>query len=176
MGPIVYQVKSRGPHWETLNFNPHFRDNLYFVYLNKKQNTQTSVKRYKDIDLDNKEEIVKSLNLISDAILDVTDLKQFEQLLFEHENLISTALDMPRAFDQIFSDYWGCVKSLGAWGGDFVLVTSDRTIEETQTYFSNKGFDTLIKFDDLILQQFQNFGAVNANEIEKINHVGSTAQ
>ena len=33
LGPITYEVQSRGPRWEASEFNPHFRDNLYFVYL-----------------------------------------------------------------------------------------------------------------------------------------------
>ncbi len=63
------------------------------------------------------------------------DLKEFENCLYEHERVVSNALDMPRVKDRLFSDYWGAVKSLGAWGGDFVMVTSDRSREETKEYF-----------------------------------------
>ncbi len=52
----------------------------------------------------------------------------------------------------MFSDYWGEVKSLGAWGGDFVLVTSKKPIEETREYFLNKGNDVFIPYAELIIE------------------------
>ena len=42
----------------------------------------------------------------------------------------------------------GTIKSLGAWGGDFVLATGD---EEAQKYFKRKGYKTIIPFQDMIL-------------------------
>ena len=51
-----------------------------------------------------------------------------------------------------FSDYWGVVKSLGAWGGDFVLATSSRSFTETMKYFNEKGFNVFLKYKDLILE------------------------
>ena len=53
-----------------------------------------------------------------------------------------------------FSDYWGLVKSLGAWGGDFVLATSNRNFTETKKYFNEKGFNVFLKYEDLILEKY----------------------
>ena len=39
---------------------------------------------------------------------------------------------MKRIKENAFSDYFGQVKSLGAWGGDFVLVTGN---EDTPSIF-----------------------------------------
>ncbi|MBK8557148.1 MAG: hypothetical protein IPL65_15875 [Lewinellaceae bacterium] len=50
-----------------------------------------------------------------------------------------------------FSDYWGAVKSLGAWGGDFVLVTSEKDESTTRAYFLDKGFDVFLPWRDMIL-------------------------
>jgi len=47
-----------------------------------------------------------------------------------------------------FSDYFGQTKSLGAWGGDFILATGN---EDTSKYFKEKGFQTVIPYQDLIL-------------------------
>lgn len=169
MGPIKFQLQSRGPHWETVNFNPHFQKNIYFVYLNKKQNSRAGIARYRDLVTENKDTLISEINDITEKLVDAVDLKEFEDLLFQHENIISQALNMPRSKETYFSDYWGAIKSLGAWGGDFVLVTSDRSEEETKRYFINKGFDTILNFEDLILQNFNKL-SVEAN-LEKVNSV-----
>jgi mevalonate kinase len=167
MGPISYQVQSRGPHWETLNFAPPFKDKIYFVYLNEKQDTRAGIKKYNETEGLNKDKIIKDLNSITEKMLDAVDLKDFENQIFAHENIISKALNLKRVFDTHFSDYWGAVKSLGAWGGDFVLVTSDKTEEETFDYFKKRGHETIFTFDDLILQSFQKYGD-SVQEIENV--------
>jgi hypothetical protein len=48
----------------------------------------------------------------------------------------------------LFSDFDGAVKSLGAWGGDFVLAISN---EDPTTYFKSKGYETIIAYKDMIL-------------------------
>ncbi len=42
--------------------------------------------------------------------------------------------------DKIFLDYFGQTKSLGAWGGDFILATGNK---DTPKYFKNKGYPNL---------------------------------
>jgi len=42
------------------------------------------------------------------------------------------------------------MKSLGAWGGDFVLATSQASEEETRKYFGQKGFTTVFKLVELM--------------------------
>jgi hypothetical protein len=78
-------------------------------------------------------------------------LEEFDELMEEHEELVQSVLKQPRAKERLFSDYWGTVKSLGAWGGDFVLVTSNEPEEKTRQYFAEKGFDTVIAYDEMIL-------------------------
>ncbi len=46
---------------------------------------------------------------------------EFEELLILHEKLISKAIGISPIQERLFSDYKGVIKSLGAWGGDFVL-------------------------------------------------------
>ncbi|HNL07104.1 MAG TPA: hypothetical protein PKH93_05975, partial [Chitinophagales bacterium] len=68
-------------------------------------------------------------------------LSSFEQYLLEHEKMVSRYLQMPRQQDQLFDDYpHGIIKSLGAWGGDFVLATSSADSFSTMHYFQQKGF------------------------------------
>jgi len=57
----------------------------------------------------------------------------------EHENIISELIGFEKVKTIYFSDYWGTVKSLGAWGG------------ETKKYFNEKGFNVFLKYKELIL-------------------------
>ena len=156
-GPISYQVSNKRPHWETVNFNPIFKENLYFVHLNKKQNSREGIKRYRDMNAISADSIQK-INQISESILECIDLKEFDSLILEHELIISSTLDLPRIGKTHFSDFWGEVKSLGAWGGDFILATSELDEKTTKDYFKNKGYETVFSFDELILQNFQKYG------------------
>lgn len=155
MGPITYEVQSRGPRWESCEFNPLFKDNIYFLYLNRKQNTRESIQRYNDIVTSavEKKAICSKIDIITNKMLNCLDLKEFEELVFEHENLISKAIDLPRVKDLFFQDFWGSVKSLGAWGGDFVMITSDKDRLTTKNYFKNLGFEEFLTFDELISQR-----------------------
>ena len=73
-------------------------------------------------------------------------------LIKEHETILSTALKLKTVKELRFSDFWGQVKSLGAWGGDFVLVTSHKSLEETKKYFHDKGYHVFLNYDEIIYQ------------------------
>lgn len=145
-GPIIYQNQVAQP----IAFRPPFADQLYFVYLEKKQNSRDGIQRYRALG----EKVKTTLGEINQLTLEVlacTTLPEFEGLMLRHEMIVSTMLDLPRAQDLYFSDYWGQVKSLGAWGGDFVLVSSDRDAATTKTYFQQKGFEAILSYGEMIL-------------------------
>lgn len=145
-GPIIYQNRVAQP----VAFYPAFADQLFFVYLGKKQNSREGIQRYRALG----EKVKASLGEINQLTLDVvacTSLSEFEGLMLRHELIVSTMLDLPRAQDFYFSDYWGQVKSLGAWGGDFVLVTSDQDTASTKSYFQQKGFEVILGYREMIL-------------------------
>ena len=145
-GPIVYQNQVAQP----VAFHPTFADQLYFVYLGKKQNSREGIQRYRALG----EKVKVSLAEINQLTLEAVacdSLKAFENLMLQHERIVSTMLELPRAQDLYFPDYWGVVKSLGAWGGDFVLVTSERDATSTKSYFQKKGFEVILSYAEMIL-------------------------
>lgn len=159
MGPIIYSLSSQGPAWQSVNFSPLFKDKLYFVHLNQKQNSRLEVQRYKNLRFEDKQRLLKKINGITEEMAKALDLAEFENLILEHETLLAQALSLPRAQAQRFGDYRGVVKSLGAWGGDFVLATSDKGEEETKAYFHNKGYGSVLRYDELICDNtFENLG------------------
>lgn len=152
MGAIIYQIKEGTPSWEKIDFYPRFKDQVYFVYLNEKKSSKKAIEYYHSLDFENKEEISKKLTKITDEILKTQNLDSFEALIKEHETILSTALKLKTVKELRFSDFWGQVKSLGAWGGDFVLVTSHKSLEETKKYFHDKGYHVFLNYDEIIYQ------------------------
>ena len=150
-GPIFFQRLSNNlPQWVHCPFDPPFKDQLYLVYLGKKQNSREGIRLYRQ----QTEVGQQQLNRFSQLAVDMVganDLPSFNEMLKEHENLVSEHIGLSKAQDLYFGDYWGCIKSLGAWGGDFVLATSDRDIQTTKSYFETKGFTQIFEYNELIL-------------------------
>ena len=145
--PIFYQIINGKPEVETVNFNPVFSDNLYFIYLNQKQNSKSAIAAYYKKQ-NNLSAIFPEINKITVEITEAITLERFQELLQKHENIMSEVLEIPTVKNSLFSDFNGTVKSLGAWGGDFVLVVTN---ENPTAYFKAKGFETIVAYADMIL-------------------------
>ncbi len=145
--PILYTKKEFDPIIEKVEFNPKFKEQLYFVYLNKKQNSREGIHRFKKLKGNLTSEIAQ-ISRLTDEFLICENLIDFEKLITEHEQIVSKTVQLKMVQEQLFSDYFGQTKSLGAWGGDFILATGN---EDTINYFNKKGFETVIPYQDLIL-------------------------
>ncbi len=147
--PIIYQLKNKRPLVEALDFNPTFKNQLYFVYLNKKQNSREGIATYKKYNKNNNT-IVDEISQFTQQISTCNSLTDFGKLLTEHETIISKLIQQKPIQQQLFSDYFGQTKSLGAWGGDFILATGN---DDTTNYFKSKGFNILFTYEQMILNQ-----------------------
>jgi mevalonate kinase len=147
-GPILYQLKDGRPLVKAVSFEPIFHNCLYFIYLGQKQDSREGIKRYRSL-TQNKQQIAQKISHLTQEIIEASDLYVFEKILNIHEHLVSGALQLPRAKDLFFPDFWGTIKSLGAWGGDFVLATSDKSEHETKTYFEAKGYPIVLTWRDV---------------------------
>ncbi|MBS9766225.1 MAG: GHMP kinase [Flavobacteriaceae bacterium] len=145
--PIFYSVKNGKTTVEEINFQPPFYKNLFFVYLNKKQNSREGIRLYKEQKINDK--TIDKITEITEQIAVCSSLTDFEKFLTEHEKIVSKTIHLPTVQEKLFSDYFGITKSLGAWGGDFILATGN---ENTPNYFRKKGFSTVIPYDKMILQ------------------------
>ncbi len=64
----------------------------------------------------------------------------FNSWIVDHEQLVADLLKTKRVKTTRFHDFYGEVKSLGAWGGDFYLVTDPQNDEKAlYKYFEDKG-------------------------------------
>lgn len=148
-GPIMYQLGEESLSVESVDFNPSFKDHLYLVYLGRKQNSREAIKYYSKKKKNLNGAIPELTDLTAQVIASKT-LADFEKLMQSHEQILSSILNIKPVKELYFNDYWGTIKSLGAWGGDFVLVTSDRDAEETKKYFEEKGYETFFSFDEIV--------------------------
>ncbi len=148
-GPIAYKKSSTGPNWSPLYFYPSFRQNIFFVYLGRKKNSREAV-----IDYAKKGPFEASLHTkiseLTQEFINAQTLKQFQAAMNTHEELVGKSLDMTPIKELLFADFKGSVKSLGAWGGDFVLVATEEDLLSVKKYFLEKGLDVVYSFDDLI--------------------------
>ena len=145
--PITYQRNGFSPNIQEVNFKPNFEDRLFFVYLNEKKNSRDAITSYRNLNF-NKTQLLSAINNITDKILSCTSLKEFEHLLNQHEKILSKTLQVPTIKSILFADYSHTIKSLGAWGGDFVLAIGT---EEDMVYFKNKGYHTILPYQKMIL-------------------------
>ncbi len=146
--PIIYRLENNSPIVESINFNPDFSQNIYFVYLNKKQSSKQAISAYYNNKNNHLSKNILDNNKITDAVIKAKTLKEFAQSLQNHEIHISDILELQTIKEIAFPDFQGVVKSLGAWGGDFVMVVSK---EDPSSYFFEKGYETVVKYNDMIL-------------------------
>ena len=147
---ILYQLKDGYPIIETCHFAPAFKGQLYFVYLGKKQNSREGIQRYRKIGKKD-DHLIQDISHLTMAIFESKTLHSFEELIIQHEELIAKHLQLTPAKELHFKNFPGVIKSLGAWGGDFVLATSPFGEKETNDWFSQRGYDTILKYDEMIL-------------------------
>ncbi|SDQ06481.1 GYDIA family GHMP kinase [Flagellimonas zhangzhouensis] len=145
--PITYQLNNGIPEIEEVTFNPIFKDSLFFVHLNQKQSSKEAIEAYRNLSID-KDKLVKDISAKTKKMILADTLAGFEQLMEEHETLLSEVLQIAPIKERLFPDYFGAIKSLGAWGGDFVLATGDF---KALDYFKSKGYETVIPYAKLEL-------------------------
>lgn len=148
-GPYFYKIDGDDILVEPVDFYPAFNSNLFFVYLNEKQNSRSGIKSYKSVTKDKKPYLEK-VSAISSSMIKASDIGTFMNLMDEHESLIAGLMDMQSVKNRLFSDFEGSVKSLGAWGGDFVLVCSENGSDYINQYFKEKGYQIVLPFDNII--------------------------
>jgi len=94
--------------------------------------------------------LITEISDLTERILNADNLQDFEKYICEHEDIVGTLLEFQPVKSRLFADFWGEVKSLGAWGGDFVLATSQKSEAETRLYFQEKGYGTVLRWNEMM--------------------------
>ena len=148
LNPIWFRLTFGAPISQKVEFNPPFKDKLAFVYSGRKQDSAMSVEQF-DTSANFGPEHKDRISTISRELPTVRTLGEFNDLIDEHEDIMAGILQLPKVKDH-YPDFPGSIKSLGAWGGDFILTSHHYGIEAIKSYFRNKGLNTIFSFDELI--------------------------
>jgi mevalonate kinase len=146
--PIIYRLDQNYPAVDVVDFNPEFSENIHFVYLNKKQNSRVAINAYYNNKNAHLAKNIADNNKITEAIVNAKTLKEFASAVEKHEIHLSAILELQTIKEIAFPDFNGVVKSLGAWGGDFVMAISK---ENPRDYFVSRGYETILSYNEMIL-------------------------
>ncbi len=144
--PIVYTRNGTSPQIKTVTFRPPFIDNLFFVYLNQKKDSSEAVRDFSSVTVT--EELFDKINDITNQLINCTTQNDFNDLLQLHESIIGKLIGQTPIQERLFADFEGRIKSLGAWGGDFILASGNSS---SPSYFANLGYSTVIPYKEMCL-------------------------
>jgi len=150
--PFVYTLKER--KIKELDLPKRITNHLLFVYLGKKQVSSKEILAFQDKNVSSSQ--LEQMNTIIEQATQSTHIEEWENAMVESENLLSSILHIPAVKDHTFSDYPFAIKSLGAWGGDFVMATF-RELSAAKSYFLEKGFDVFYTYDEIVKPKCHSF-------------------
>ncbi|TNE80181.1 MAG: GHMP kinase [Bacteroidetes bacterium] len=146
-GPILYRKTGQSANWETKQLNWPW-EQILFVHLGQKQNSREGIQRYRE----RSEMLYTEREAMTQLVLEATKKQSaadLAKLMQESEALIAQALGLSTVQAARFSDFSGSIKSLGAWGGDYVMALGDSK-ESMKAYFLAKGLDRFLEASDLM--------------------------
>jgi mevalonate kinase len=154
-GPVFYRLNNLRPVVRQAAFAPDFAGHIYFVYSGRKQRSEEGIRTfnqlYEHTDLSG---AVASVSQLSRRMVAAIDFEDFCSIVGRHEELLSGLLLRKPVADD-FPDFQGHLKSLGAWGGDFLMALSLRPEEEVRSYFAAKEMPIVFTYNQLALKTIQ---------------------
>ena len=157
--PLYYQLKTEAPEpvegptptVKPIDFNPPFADHLFFIYQGQKQSSSKEIKAFLEkanpTDL---QQDIEAASKISRAVPKCESLDEFGMLMQCHERIISRCIGQ-EPVQKRFPDFEGVLKSLGAWGGDFILAATEWDENQVRDYFKSKGLEVVFGFKEMVL-------------------------
>ncbi|ACU08741.1 hypothetical protein FIC_02308 [Flavobacteriaceae bacterium 3519-10] len=143
---IVFQNTAGRKISEPVNFSPPFLDELIFIHLNQKQNSREGIELYRSKNVS--ADVIDWFSEFTQKVILCEDVEQFSGLMASHEQKLSNYLLIKTAKEKHLPGCPVFVKSLGAWGGDFVM---SRKFPNYESYFSELGFTHIYTWKELIL-------------------------
>ncbi len=141
---ILYQAIPERKY-EKVDFKPDFRDQLLFIHLNQKQNSRDGIKAYRE--KEKSTTLVDEFTMITNEVIHCKNINHFSDLMKLHEQKVADFLKTPTSRDRFFKDCPSFIKSLGAWGGDFVMA---QKFEGYIDWFEQRGYVTIFGYNELI--------------------------
>ena len=149
-GPLIYERNGTNPTVTPLNWSPDWLSQTYFIYRNQKQNSREGIQAYRAATIADADR--RRIGELTHALTHQTlHLRAVAQLLHEHETIVGRTLNLQPVQEELFPDFPGQLKSLGAWGGDFIWALSERDPADVRKYFNERGYETVIPYHEMIL-------------------------
>jgi mevalonate kinase len=148
--PILYTMNGNSPIIKEVRLRKAITPFIYFAYLGHKQSTADGLRSYRQSRVFDTSDI-QSISDISLEMVNADGLNDLNALIREHERIISKVIQKRPVKETLFSDFPGEVKSLGTWGGDFIMMTYEDGKKGLQDYLGKKDLDKLFSFDDITL-------------------------
>jgi mevalonate kinase len=145
---LIYQLQNQLPKVDLTEIPEVIKPHVYFVYLGQKQNSRSAILNYRKNKPLQLADYISKTNEITSEMLAVESLEHFQSLIESHESLLSEILQLEPVQKRLFPDFEGNIKSLGAWGGDFVMAVSK---SNPKSYFESKGYFTVLEYSDMAL-------------------------
>ena len=148
--PILYQMGSNSPSIQEVSLKKALLPHLFFIYLGRKQNTAEGIRAYRQTRVFDKLDI-QSISEITMDMIRTSDIRDFNMLIREHERIIAKVIRKKPVQDEYFSDFEGAVKSLGTWGGDFIMMTYEGDKTALVKYLQGKKLDKVFSYSEIAL-------------------------
>ncbi len=148
-GPLIYRLRDGSPTYLHVPFHPPFSRHLHFAWLGRKQPTEAHLKEVSGR-INPDYQLIHRFTELTEQMLNAQELSIFQDLMETHESQLAGILGMEPVSGSVFRDIPGSVKSLGAWGGDFVLIASEAPREELEKYLGRQGIHQIFSFDELV--------------------------
>lgn len=144
-GPITYQINNGNRIIQPIDFQIANTENIHFIYLGQKQFSDQEIAKYSQLSFD-RDYLVAQISEITQHVISTPLTENIETLLLRHEHLLSETLGYRTIKEQRFTKFTGFFKSLGAWGGDFVMFIGSQ--EEINT-LESLGYSTILGWNEM---------------------------
>lgn len=128
-------------------WQPPWLHQTYFVYLGKKQNSRAGIRHYRQQKIQATD--IDAISQLTDQLLAAVAPAEVQKILKEHERLVGQLTQQITVQERLFPDFPGQIKSLGAWGGDFVWAISEAPADRVKEYFLDKGLKVVFPYHEL---------------------------
>lgn len=147
--PLLYRIdKERKRYIQPIAHVPPFAEHLYFVYSGQKQKSHNEVIRFSQLSEETRNKLAEDITPLTHKLIRATDLSSFCEAMKAHEKIIGTVLARPTANEE-WPEIEGTLKHLGAWGGDFVMLATDKTDDIDK--LKARGLTTVLSWSEMLL-------------------------
>ena len=143
--PVIYELNEH--RVTTVEVSAAIQEKLLFIYLGNKQHSGREVSLFSKIKTTSTDKLM--MNRIVEKAVGCDYIDEMDALMDESELLLSAILQTEPVKNTYFEDYAYSIKSLGAWGGDFIMATY-RDENTAREYFTNKGCNPIFNYKQLI--------------------------